>query len=136
MANIIRFRKRPIFFAAVVIMFLVFGIQHYYRTSKLAPDLGKRTDKSAWQEFINEPEMKDHLQKVGHLPKGNEDLIVWPDLNGPFDPSAPGEGGVAVVTKPEEEMLKNKAYAEYGFNQFVSDKISLHRSLKDSRSPL
>lgn len=60
----------------------------------------------------------------------------WPELNGPFNRNDPGEGGIAVSITAGEELLKNKAYAEYGFNQYVSDKISLHRSLPDPRSPL
>lgn len=45
----------------------------------------------------------------------------------------PGDNGEPVETKPEDENQKSKAYGEYGFNQFVSDKISLHRSLRDVR---
>ncbi|XP_031565849.1 uncharacterized protein LOC116301000 [Actinia tenebrosa] len=47
--------------------------------------------------------------------------------------SGPGEGGEPVETKPAEESKKQEAYSEYGFNQLVSDRISLERSIKDTR---
>lgn len=47
--------------------------------------------------------------------------------------SGPGEGGEPVETKPAEESKKQEAYSEYGFNQLVSDKISLERTIQDTR---
>jgi hypothetical protein len=47
--------------------------------------------------------------------------------------SGPGEEGEPVETKPAEESKKQEAYSLYGFNQLVSDKISLERSLTDTR---
>ena len=47
----------------------------------------------------------------------------------------PGENGEPVDTKPEETGEKDKAYSLYGFNQYISDKISLARSLPDTRHP-
>ena len=48
-------------------------------------------------------------------------------------PSGPGSNGEPVETEPENEQKKSRAYSEYGFNQFVSDQISLDRSIKDTR---
>lgn len=45
----------------------------------------------------------------------------------------PGSNGEPVETKPENQKDKDRAYAEYGFNQFISDKISLDRTIKDTR---
>lgn len=47
----------------------------------------------------------------------------------------PGEQGAAVILTPEEEKQKDVLYKTNGFNAFVSDKISLQRSLKDIRHP-
>lgn len=47
--------------------------------------------------------------------------------------NGPGERGRPVVTSDEEKELRNKAYGDYGFNQFVSDKISLNRTIPDTR---
>lgn len=47
----------------------------------------------------------------------------------------PGEQGSAVILTPEEEKQKDVLYKTNGFNAFVSDKISLQRSLKDIRHP-
>ncbi|XP_053399480.1 putative polypeptide N-acetylgalactosaminyltransferase 10 isoform X2 [Mercenaria mercenaria] len=47
----------------------------------------------------------------------------------------PGEQGAAVILSAEEEKQKDDLYKVNGFNAFVSDKISLQRSLKDIRHP-
>ncbi|EDO31035.1 predicted protein, partial [Nematostella vectensis] len=45
----------------------------------------------------------------------------------------PGENGEPVETKAEDESKKDAAYSEFGFNQFVSDQISLERTISDTR---
>ena len=47
--------------------------------------------------------------------------------------SGPGEQGSAVILSAEEEKKKDALYKVNGFNAYVSDKISLDRSLKDIR---
>ena len=48
-------------------------------------------------------------------------------------PEGPGFNGEPVETDPQNQQDKDRAYAEYGFNQFISDKISLDRTIKDTR---
>ena len=47
----------------------------------------------------------------------------------------PGEQGSAVILSAEEEKKKDDLYKVNGFNAYVSDKISLDRSLHDIRHP-
>ncbi|XP_028403042.1 polypeptide N-acetylgalactosaminyltransferase 10-like [Dendronephthya gigantea] len=47
----------------------------------------------------------------------------------------PGEGGHPVETSSEDVNKRDEAYRDYGFNQFVSDKISLNRTIPDTRPP-
>ena len=47
--------------------------------------------------------------------------------------NSPGERGIPVQTSADESEKIAAAYEEYGFNQYVSDKISLHRSVPDIR---
>jgi polypeptide N-acetylgalactosaminyltransferase len=51
--------------------------------------------------------------------------------------SGPGEQGQGVTLTAEEARSSQKAalYSSNGFNAFVSDKISLQRSLNDIRHP-
>lgn len=48
-------------------------------------------------------------------------------------PKGPGTNGEPVQTDAINNPDKERAYSEYGFNQFISDKISLDRTLKDTR---
>lgn len=45
----------------------------------------------------------------------------------------PGEGGKPVSTSNAEKKDVDRLINEYGFNQFVSDKISLDRNIPDLR---
>eukprot|EP00105_Crassostrea_gigas_P035285 XP_019919433.1 PREDICTED: putative polypeptide N-acetylgalactosaminyltransferase 10 isoform X3 [Crassostrea gigas] len=47
--------------------------------------------------------------------------------------TGPGEQGQALILSPDEEKKKGDLYKVNGFNAYASDKISLHRSLKDIR---
>jgi polypeptide N-acetylgalactosaminyltransferase len=54
----------------------------------------------------------------------------------PQDPNAPGEMGKAVKfdnPQPEIKSLIDKGWKDNAFNQYASDKISLHRTLPDPR---
>ena len=47
----------------------------------------------------------------------------------------PGENGVPVKTRPDEASKVDEKIREYGFNQYVSDMISLDRNIPDLRNP-
>ncbi len=47
--------------------------------------------------------------------------------------TGPGDGGTPVYNSPSEDKLKQQSYVDYGFNQFISDKISLNRTVPDTR---
>ena len=57
----------------------------------------------------------------------------WVPEKGLFKLMGPGDGGRPVYTSPREEQLKQQSYVEYGFNQYISDKISLNRTLPNTR---
>uniref|UniRef100_A0AC34R2Y8 Polypeptide N-acetylgalactosaminyltransferase n=1 Tax=Panagrolaimus sp. JU765 TaxID=591449 RepID=A0AC34R2Y8_9BILA len=77
-------------------------------------------------------------QDTGELPGSEDPDVVLKDELGNFEPpeeidnGTPGELGKPVpidATLPEVRQ----AFSEYGFNTYVSDKISLNRSLSDVR---
>lgn len=55
----------------------------------------------------------------------------------PADGNAPGEWGRTAGLKlsPEEKAQAEDSVERYAINIFVSDKISLHRHIKDNRMP-
>ena len=64
------------------------------------------------------------------IPKGYK---VWDEPEGISNPDGPGERGAPVMSLPEEKSQIEASYKEYGFNQYVSDKISFYRSVPDIR---
>lgn len=77
--------------------------------------------------------LADHHPKLGDM-KAIEEFWV-PEKGKKMRYRGPGEDGEPVDTKPGENSEKDRAYSLYGFNQYVSDKISLHRTLPDTRHP-
>lgn len=72
----------------------------------------------------------DTHPKLGDMVKIED---FWTPEKNKNIPRGPGSNGQPVETEAGSEQLKDRAYAEYGFNQYISDKISLERSIKDTR---
>ena len=51
------------------------------------------------------------------------------------DPNGPGEHGMAVFVPAKGKRKENGGYKKYAFNEYVSNMISLERSIPDTRSP-
>ena len=67
--------------------------------------------------------------------------LLKPALERPSDlnPQGLGEGGTAVRLpnlNPEDKQKMDKSIETYAVNQFISEKISLHRNLVDARHEL
>lgn len=52
----------------------------------------------------------------------------------PHDPNGPGEDGKPVVISAKEKLNEKDGYNKYAFNEYASAKISLERSIPDTRS--
>lgn len=52
----------------------------------------------------------------------------------PHDPNGPGEDGKPVVVSAKEKPNEKDGYNKYAFNEYASAKISLERSIPDTRS--
>ena len=113
MPTAVRWKVKPLLLLVALAMFMLLAVLKLYSQNM----------------FVGSSKVLSN----GHINNKQTDYIKWDEPSGSFNPSDPGEGGKPVVTKSYEESLKNEAYAQYGFNQFISDKISLHRSLSDPR---
>ena len=82
---------------------------------------------------------KKHLSAVRSV-EPNDPKIERGDRNIvgvviPHDPHGPGEDGKPVVVSAKEKPNEEDGYNKYAFNEYASSKISLERSLPDTRSP-
>ena len=92
------------------------------------------TRKNSSTETLAPIHLSDHHPKLGDT-KVIEEFWVPEKGHKMVYPWGPGENGEPLDTKPEENSEKERAYSLYGFNQYISDKISLHRTLPDTRHP-
>ncbi|XP_069111075.1 LOW QUALITY PROTEIN: polypeptide N-acetylgalactosaminyltransferase 5-like [Argopecten irradians] len=74
------------------------------------------------------------------IPKRDGDLGHQKEINEDLKPSGPGELGEAVnidvkSLTPEEKKRYDKGWKNNAFNEYVSDMISLDRTIEDTRDP-
>lgn len=88
----------------------------------------------------NTPQMLSDGKMDKNCPSGfytKDELKPWFERP-PEDPQSPGAGGSAFQKDnltPDEVKEKDEGMTRHCFNQFASDRISLHRSLGDDTRP-
>ncbi|CAF0804611.1 unnamed protein product [Adineta ricciae] len=109
--------------------------------------MSKLDSNSSQSEISNQDEVLSHRLAQKIEPSNNADKAAEPhglqprmsDSLGNYEPrdqptrTGPGEGGVPVILSPAEEQAAQKTISQYGFNMIASDKISMDRSIKDTR---
>ena len=87
-------------------------------------------------KFPHENEARDKTQtKIGEKALEKVDWHNYKQIAEEKQRTGPGEQGQAVILEANEEKQKQELYKVNGFNAYASDKISLHRSMKDIRHP-
>jgi len=117
-------------------LLIIFSLILLFASFKLFSHLS--AIKSIMEEDVNEfkidssTPLTEHFR--GRIKKDeNVEYMHWDEPQGELNTGGPGEAGVGVKTSPEEHSKVEHSYGLYGFNQYVSDQISLHRSLSDPR---
>lgn len=102
------------------------GKKEVIETNRGGPKEGKHIEPNS-----NEDNASESKEKEAPKPVDDPHVIVPP-----VDPNAPGEMGKPVrIENPDPETKKkiDKGWKDNAYNQYVSDMISLHRSLPDQR---
>ena len=89
----------------------------------------KRTDENSdGYGHEGQPEITENPERKESRKANYEHIVVK------RDPLLPGELGRGVNADPAEKEKEKRGFDLHAFNMLVSDKISVHRSLKDYRS--
>jgi len=107
-------------------------IEDVTNAENIKTDPGFVIVKDSMQSEPKADDLSENTEKK--LPKQEDPHVIVP----PVDPDAPGEMGRPVrIDNPDPETKKkiDKGWRDNAYNQYVSDMISLHRSLPDQRDP-
>ena len=96
--------------------------------TKKKPKVLKKKQISAIRSFPSEDTKKgaENTKAAVHIPS-------IPDVKA-RDPNGPGEDGKPVVFAEGEKKKEKEGYSKYAFNEYASQKISLIRSIPDTRT--
>jgi hypothetical protein len=108
-----RISRNVAFFTMVILLYILYSSEEEKR---IDPVQGMNK---------HEPRLRELLVDDFWVP---EKAFIKPHKSG-----GPGEMGNPVITSSEDSDKRNEAYRNYGFNQYVSDKISLNRTIPDTR---
>lgn len=93
------------------------------KTRKKKPKILKNKLISAVKSIEPDDPKKEHNTNIG-----------GGIISHPHDPNGPGENGKAVLISAKEKTNEKDGYSKYAFNEYASSKISLERSIPDTRS--
>lgn len=127
----VKWKLKPLLLLSVLSLGLFFlTIKLFQHTAILKSHLHANNDAISL-ELTNE---QNNQQQQQHLKSAGDVYVRWYEPSGEFNVNDPGEGGLPITLNGKDEKVKaEQSYSQYGFNQYVSDKISLHRSLEDVR---
>ncbi|XP_002740445.1 N-acetylgalactosaminyltransferase 7-like [Saccoglossus kowalevskii] len=132
----VRFRPRRFVVSGTLVVCALLMLRSILLVGEVKPEeIGHRYDRL--QKQLS-PSFDIKLVKPGSVSLGNvfKSRVLGNYENLPPSQegrTGPGEYAKAVKTTPDEQKQVDRSINEYGFNQYVSDKISLDRTIKDLR---
>lgn len=114
-----RVLRNAVFFSIIVVLYILYSSEEEKHINPV--------------DAINTQKSEQHLQLQGRTLLVDDFWVPEKAFIRLHDNHAPGENGEPVTTSSEDTDKRKKAYQNYGFNQYVSDQISLNRTLPDTR---
>lgn len=110
-----------------------FEKEHKARKMRLDKEKNSRNLKKKFASEVRTTPDKN-LRSDSKVTKVVVHIPNLPDVSA-RNPNGPGEDGNAVAVAKSEKRNEKEGYNKYAFNEYVSRKISLVRSIPDTRSP-